>query len=216
MGSGLPGSTGAAAFRHWASTLLDPIFRVSSRYAPTDLVPTSRAGLGGPHRVRALVIDDLRAMANAARKAGAPLAIVSAYRSYSTQGSVFGSWSRVLGRSSALLVSARPGHSEHQLGTTIDFTSPGTGKPWHTRDWGRTKAGAWLARNSWKFGFIMSYPPNHTSVTCYRYEPWHFRYFGRAVAAAIHASGLTSREWLWRFPGGLVPAPRPSPTSAPG
>jgi hypothetical protein len=30
----------------------------------------------------------------------------------------------------------------------------------------------------------------------YAYEPWHYRYFGRERAAAIHESGLTSREWL--------------------
>ena len=44
----------------------------------------------------------------------------------------------------------------------------------------------------------MSYPKGKTSVTCYAYEPWHFRYVGRAVAAKIHASGLTPREYLWR------------------
>ena len=192
----------AATFREWAATLLDPIFRLPSKYNPPDLVTTSRAGLGGPYKVRALVIADLKAMATDARKAGAPLAIVSAFRSSSMQASVFGSWSRALGRSTALLVSARPGHSEHQLGTTIDFTSRGGGKPWYAGDWGRTKAGSWLARNGWKYGFVMSYSRGETSMTCYRYEPWHYRYVGREVAAAVHASHLTLREWLWRFPGG--------------
>jgi LAS superfamily LD-carboxypeptidase LdcB len=35
-------------------------------------------------------------------------------------------------------------------------------------------------------------------VTCYAYEPWHYRYVGRTEAAAVHASGLTLREFLWR------------------
>jgi D-alanyl-D-alanine carboxypeptidase len=140
-------------------------------------------------------------MAAAARLAGAPLAIASAYRSYSVQVAVFGSWSRLVGRSTALLVSARAGHSEHQLGTTLDFRGLGGGKPWSVPDWGRTRAGAWLSRNAWKYGFVMSYPRGKTDLTCYRYEPWHFRYYGREIAAAIHASELTPREWLWRFPG---------------
>jgi D-alanyl-D-alanine carboxypeptidase len=43
----------------------------------------------------------------------------------------------------------------------------------------------------------MSYPANKTKVTCYGYEPWHYRYVGRAEAAAIHVSRLTPRQWLW-------------------
>jgi D-alanyl-D-alanine carboxypeptidase len=191
------------------------MFRLSTRYAPRDLVPTSRAGLGGSHRVRAFVVDDLRAMAAAARRAGAPLAIVSAYRRYSTQVSVFGSWSRLIGRPAALLVSARPGHSEHQLGTTIDFTNLGGGKPWRVRDWGWTKAGAWLARNAWKYGFVMSYPKGKTTVTCYTYEPWHYRYVGRRLAKQVHDSQLTLREFLWARQTPVAPVPVAPVTPSP-
>ena len=35
------------------------------------------------------------------------------------------------------------------------------------------------------------------SRTCYQYEPWHYRYVGRAAAAAIHSGDVTTREWLW-------------------
>jgi D-alanyl-D-alanine carboxypeptidase len=54
-----------------------------------------------------------------------------------------------------------------------------------------------MARNAWKFGWVMSYPKGKTDVTCFTYEPWHYRYVGRDVAAAIHESGLTTREYLW-------------------
>ena len=123
---------------------------------------------------------DLRAMASAARKAGARLAIQSAYRSYTTQKSTFAYWVRVSGYSAAIRSSARAGHSEHQLGTTIDFRSYGGSAPWYYSDWGKSKAGAWLRANAWKYGFVMSYPKGKTSVTCYAYEPWHFRYVGRS------------------------------------
>ena len=105
--------------------------------------------------------------------------------------------------------SARAGHSEHQLGTTIDFRSYGGSAPWYYRDWGTTKAGAWLKLNAWKYGFVMSYPKGKTSVTCYAYEPWHFRYVGRAVAAKIHAS----RPDAARIP--VAPADDPTPTPTP-
>jgi hypothetical protein len=82
----------------------------------------------------------------------------------------------------------------------------GIGKgPWEYADWGRTAPGAWLARNSWRYGFVMSYPKARSPAkTCYKYEPWHFRYVGRTLAAAIHRSGLSPREWLWQQGGGTA------------
>jgi D-alanyl-D-alanine carboxypeptidase len=54
-----------------------------------------------------------------------------------------------------------------------------------------------MAAHAWEYGFVMSYPAGKTKKTCYGYEPWHYRYVGRDEAAAIHASGLVLREWLW-------------------
>ena len=65
---------------------------------------------------------------------------------------------RVHGYATALKESARAGHSEHQLGTTVDFRAYGGSAPWNYSDWGTTKAGAWLKANAWKYGFVMSYP----------------------------------------------------------
>jgi len=41
------------------------------------------------------------------------------------------------------------------------------------------------------------YPRGAFDLTCYDYEPWHYRYVGRALAAEIVASGLTPRQLLW-------------------
>ena len=93
---------------------------------------------------------------------------------------------------------ARPGHSEHHLGTAIDFASPDdTRATWNYEDWATTPAGAWLRDNAWRFGFVMSYPKGEESTTCYQYEPWHYRYVGRDAAARIRESSLTLREFLW-------------------
>ena len=186
------------AYSEWDHTLLDTILKVTRNYDPPGLVSTSRAGLNGGYRVRKFVIPDLKAMAAAARRAGAGLAVQSAYRSYETQAATFNYWVQTSGRRQALLSSARPGHSEHQLGTTIDFRSANsTRAPWNYADWGKTRPGRWLANNAWKYGFVMSYPRYKRAVTCYKYEPWHYRYVGRERAAQIRESGLTSREYLW-------------------
>jgi D-alanyl-D-alanine carboxypeptidase len=207
--------TAQRQYADWNRTVLDLTYRLSSGYAPGDLRSTANAGLNGAHQVRSLVIADLRAMASAARRAGARLAVQSAYRSYSNQKSTFAYWVRVSGYAAALKSSARAGHSEHQLGTTLDFRSYGGSAPWYYADWGKSKAGAWLKSNAWKYGFVMSYPKGKISVTCYAYEPWHYRYLGRAVAAKVHASGLTLREYLWRQQTTPTPPPVPTPTPLP-
>jgi LAS superfamily LD-carboxypeptidase LdcB len=207
--------TAQRKYSDWNRTVLDTIYRLPSGYAPGDLRSTANAGLNGGHQVRSLVIADLRAMASAARRAGARLAVQSAYRSYSTQRSTFAYWVRVSGYTAALRSSARAGHSEHQLGTTIDFRSYGGSAPWYYADWSKTKAGAWLKSNAWKYGFVMSYPKGKTSLTCYGYEPWHYRYLGRTVAAKVRASGLTLRDYLWRQQTAPQPTPTPTPSGPP-
>jgi D-alanyl-D-alanine carboxypeptidase len=187
-------------------------------------VSTSNAGLNGGYYVRSFVIADLAQMAAAARDAGAAIGVASAYRSYSTQVATFNSWVSETGYEDALLVSARPGHSEHQLGTTLDLKTAGGPDPWEV-NFASTAAGSWLRDNAWRYGFVMSYPYGPSpSVTCYAYEPWHYRYFGRALAAAIHDSAQTSREYLWDHgsametptSSGTVATPRPVRTSTRG
>ena len=106
-------------------------------------------------------------------------------------------------------MSARPGHSEHQLGTAIDFRSADDPTPpWELDDFADTAAGGWLHDHAWEYGFVLSYPKGEAAETCYAYEPWHYRYVGRDVAAAIHASGETPRRYLWETygPRSLTPS----------
>jgi len=207
----------------WYRSMLDTRYRLTAGYAPSDLVAANRSGASGPGSIRRIALADLTAMYRAARSAGAPFAIQSAYRSYNTQVATFNRWVLEEGYASAIRGSARPGHSEHQLGTAIDLKTPGGAEPWDLADWGVTKAGAWLARNSWRYGWIISYPKAKSpGATCYRYEPWHVRYFGRIIASKIHKSTLAAREWLYvkgatsTWAGGSPnPTPTPKPTPKP-
>ncbi len=185
-------------YEEWAISVLDTIYMLPANYHPGDLVDSSAAGLNGGYPVRSLVVADLRALADAARANGTPIEVVSGFRSYEQQKTTFDYWVSVGGYEQALHTSARPGHSEHQLGTTLDFTSAGAGAPWEMGDWATTPAGAWMAQNAWRYGFLMSYPAGRFSETGYDYEPWHYRYVGRELAAQIVMSGLTTREYLWQ------------------
>jgi D-alanyl-D-alanine carboxypeptidase len=181
----------------WHLTLLDTIYKLPESYAPTDLVSTSEAGLSPDYKVRSLVMPDLIALMQAAKEAGIGLQLQSAYRSYTYQATVFEGWVKKQGEEAALQSSARPGHSEHQLGTALDFRSASGPPAWELEDWATTPEGAWLAENAWQFGFVMSYPKGKQDITCYIYEPWHYRYVGNETAKLVEESGLTLREWLW-------------------
>ena len=190
-------STTRTAYADWGTTVLDTVFQLPRGYAPRDLADARTVGLNGGHLIRSVAVDDLSAMVTAAKAGGASLAVQSAYRSYAGQVLTFNDWVSQVGYGAALQTSARPGHSEHQLGTAIDFRTVGGAAPWTYADWAATKEGGWLAANAWTFGWVMSYPEGTSAVSCYRYEPWHYRYVGREQAAAIHAAGVTPREWLW-------------------
>jgi D-alanyl-D-alanine carboxypeptidase len=206
--------TSPRGYADWSTTQVDTILRVPKTYEPPDLVSTAEAGVSGGGKVRAVMIEDLRTMAEAAAAAGNEIGIRSAYRSYASQESVFASWVSQLGYKRALQVSARPGHSEHQLGLAIDFRSE-PAESTLTTTWASTPAGKWMKAHAWEYGFVMSYPKDSIALTCYDYEPWHFRYVGRDLAAHIHASGVTQREYLWaHFTTTVVPK-APTPTKAP-
>jgi D-alanyl-D-alanine carboxypeptidase len=204
----------ATDYADWQSTLVDTIFMVPASYAPPDLVPVSRAGLSGGDSARALLIDDLTRLAADAKGAGATLAVESGYRSYDNQVATFQHWVDVSGHDAALRVSARAGHSEHQLGTAIDFKSAGGPAPWDVTDWATTAAGSWMATNAGRYGFVLSYPKDAFDRVCYDYEPWHFRYYGTELAAKILDSGLTPREYLWAAAAGAPASGSPSASSA--
>lgn len=195
------------------TTLVDHLLTLGKEYAPPDLVPAGNAGIAGGGSVRRIAIDDLRAMADAAAENGTPLSNISSHRSYRQQRKLFNIYVETYGYDKATKFSARPGHSEHQLGLTFDFVAPGD--PGLTSNWEVTPTGGWMAKNAWKFGWVMSFPKGKTDVTCFNYEPWHYRYVGRDVAAGIHESGLTTREYLWEHFTQIDPATgEPIPSSS--
>lgn len=112
-----------------------------------------------------------------AKKDGLDLKITSGYRSFEEQQKLKSGYKVVFGAGTANQFSADQGYSEHQLGTTVDFTT--------SRLLGAVDAFAdtpeykWLKENAHRYGFILSYPPNNKY---YVYEPWHWRFVGEELA----------------------------------
>ena len=181
--------------------LLRPVSKrhaLGEGYQPPDLVtlPASLVAPGYPERqLRREAAGALAAMVAAAARDGLELRVVSAYRSYSEQVVVHQRLAERAGDAEASRRSAPPGHSEHQLGTTVDIS--GRSAQWRlTRRLGEMPEGRWLAARAYEYGFALSYPEGAEAVTGYLYEPWHLRYIGRGHAARWHESGLTLVEYL--------------------
>ena len=129
-------------------------------------------------------------MQEAAKQEGININIVSGYRSYNKQTSLYNNYVAKDGKAAADTYSARPGHSEHQTGLAADLNMVDT-------SFENTDAGKWLANNCYKYGFILRYPKGKESITGYIYEPWHFRFIGdEAKNLYNNGNWITLEEYL--------------------
>ncbi len=128
-------------------------------------------------------------MQAAAAAEGLSMTIVSGFRSYSTQQTLYNKYVARDGKAAADRYSARAGHSEHQTGLAFDINNASSA-------FTNTPEAKWLAENCWKYGFILRYPEGKESVTGYMYESWHVRYLGKEWAKKIYDSGLTLEEYF--------------------
>ena len=153
---------------------------VSLFYRPSDLVLL-------PERYRARGYEDrtllLRKQASQAfirmiddaDKEGICIRVISAFRDARYQSFLY---ERAIDRYGPVQGAvAKPGHSEHQLGTTCDLTTDEIGYDLNGT-FESTAAFEWLKKNSYRYGITHSYPKHKQRITGYIYEPWHFRYWG--------------------------------------
>lgn len=156
--------------------LIDKKHTASSSYAPKDLVSLEKNSLFDLNKagmkIRPEAYSALNEMAQAALNEGIRLLVSSAYRSYSYQENLFNYWVSVDGLEEAERESARPGTSQHQLGTAVDFGSI-------SDDFDKTQMGQWIYKNAADYGWSLSFPKGYEDVTGYRWECWHFRYIGK-------------------------------------
>ena len=140
------------------------------------------------------IVDDMRAMAEAARAEGLSVVLSSGYRSYATQVYLFNRKVSEYGEAVAQTIVARPGTSEHQTGLCCDITD----RYYEMKDASleNTQMYKWMSEHCHEFGFIVRFPKGKEDVTGIIYEPWHFRYVGEEAAAYIMEHDLTLEEFL--------------------
>jgi D-alanyl-D-alanine carboxypeptidase len=177
--------------------LVDRSHALPHDYAPKDLVSLPASGVptvgGRDLMLRREAAEHLKDLVAAAD--GEELVVASAFRSYLDQRYTYERLKSIYG-SEADTMSASPGHSQHQLGTAVDFTN------WVAAYqvqpiFGQTSAAWWLQNHAAQYGFVLSYPPGKDG-TGYQFEPWHYRYIGLENARRLQKSGLTLQEFLVR------------------
>ena len=93
---------------------------VPADYVPADLV-TVDVKSDHPQKLRQEAADQLKAMFAAAQQENVYLKLVSGYRSYTEQKSLWYTYEERYGRSRADMMDCHPGGSEHQLGLGADL-----------------------------------------------------------------------------------------------
>lgn len=131
-------------------------------------------------------------LASDAKKLGYNITLVSGYRTYEYQENLFNYYVFEKGIDYALNASAKPGHSEHQTGLSIDIA----GSNLDYNKFEDSKEFDWVLNNAYKYGFILRYPKGSEYITGYKYEPWHYRYVGLKHAKYIHKKNITLEQYL--------------------
>jgi zinc D-Ala-D-Ala carboxypeptidase len=158
--------------------LVDKSHTLAPDFAPDDLVNLKAYPLNvswGDILLRKAILPAVLEMTSAAKADGVALTYSSGYRSFEYQKYVYAREVKTYGQEMADRESARPGASQHQLGTAIDFGSI-------TDAFAQTRAGRWLVAHAWEYGFSLSYPEGYEGITGYRYESWHYRFITKPGA----------------------------------
>lgn len=163
------------------------VFFLNEHYVPSRLVDIDEDYLydeNGDQQIHRDIRKYLENMIDDAADDDVTLLVRSAFRSFGTQGALKTGYAVVYG-SGANTFSADQGYSEHQLGTTVDFTT--TGLNGGLDGFGNTPAYEWLLENAHRYGFILSYPQGNAY---YQFEPWHWRFVGRDLARYLDKKNL--------------------------
>ena len=164
------------------------VYFMNENYVPAHLSPIPTDHLFSPTRQEQFLSEAmpyLKMLLDSAKSQGVSLQVKSGYRSFTEQKSLKTSYSVTYGAGTANAFSAEQGYSEHQLGTTVDFTTLALNGKLDGFD--KTASYQWLLDNAFRFGFVLSYPKGNTY---YVYEPWHWRFVGVKLAAYLHDNKL--------------------------
>ena len=182
--------------------LVNKYSKLNKSYIPNDLEEINQKNFINANKDRRLLRKEAKIafeeLSDDSIKNNTPVYGQSAYRSYETQKAIYNDTLKNNGRAIADTDTARPGHSEHQTGLTIDVSSTKNG---NMLNFENTESFKWMQNNAYKYGFILRYPKGKEKIHGYTYESWHYRYVGKKVAKDMHDNynDLTFDEYYYKF-----------------
>lgn len=165
------------------------VYFLNEHYVPASLVTIDSAYVSATEKllqIHTRVWPYLQQMLNAMGQNNLKISITSAYRSFGTQSSLKSTY-KILYGSGANTFSADQGYSEHQLGTTVDFSTQVLKGDLSVK-FETSPEYIWLTNNAYRYGFILSYPKKNTY---YQFEPWHWRFVGVRLATKLHDTNVS-------------------------
>lgn len=166
---------------------------LEENYEPTSLEKLEKCSSGN-RLLQKDAKEDFERLCEQAEKEGKTIRVVSSYRSYSYQKTLYDNYVLKDGKEKADTYSARSGFSEHQTGLVIDVDNAIKS----FEDFEETEEFTWMQENAHRFGFILRYPKGKEDITGYQYESWHYRYVGEKVATFLKENNMTFDEYIAR------------------
>ncbi len=168
------------------TVLVNKSHALPSDYVPDDLVSIpSFPSL----KIKDDAVEDFENLLVAAKLDNVYIIPYSTYRSYDYQKNLYNGYLKDDPLEVVDTYSARPGHSEHQTGLALDVRSSTHWSNLTDADY------EWMLNNSYKYGFIVRYPKDNSTITGYKEEPWHLRYIGVEHATKVHELEITYDEY---------------------
>ena len=162
------------------------VYFLNENYVPVLLsfIPKEYlANQNKPLQIHSQVLPYLEKLMTDSNSSGLNLKIASSYRSFYDQINIKNNYVMQFGTTVSNSFSADQGYSEHQLGTTIDFTTNELNGSFLGFE--KTPEYQWLLENAYKYGFVLSYPKDNKY---YQFEPWHWRFVGVKLATDLHSN----------------------------
>ncbi len=176
---------------------------LSKNYEPTDLVNVnSLKSITAYGTNTSLREEAAQALAKMYNENNVGYAMSSGFRTFDIQTQLFdqkvaenisAGKTEEQAKADASTIVAIPGSSEHQLGLAVDFAIPGVVL---TEEFKNTEAGKWLSDNSYKYGFVLRYTKEQTTITNIIFEPWHFRYIGFPHSEILYKEGIVFDTYI--------------------
>ena len=166
--------------------------RLKEDYVPLNLEKIDLAFATEEKYLRKEAREKFEQLSQDAKNLNYKIIATSAYRGYEYQEKLHHYYKETKGVEYADLCSARPGHSEHQTGLSVDVT--GSNQDYNLFE--ETPEFVWMQKHAHEYGFILRYPQGKEKITGFKYEPWHYRYVGEEVAKIIYENNWTLEEYL--------------------